>query len=244
MNQLVGSFDASASTDPDGTVEGYAWDFGDGASGTGMSVSHTYANPGTYTVTLTVTDNSGSSTSVSQPVSATSPTTVVVPNGSVWSWKYDNGTLPSNWSSPSFDASAWNSGAGVLGFGSSTVVTNIDTFADPSTRPIAAYFTKQFQVTQASKVTQLTLNTQADDGIVVYVNGTEVGRANMPSGTVTSGTFASSAVKTANAQQVTINVPTNLLVDGTNVIAAETHLNYRKTPDASFDLKATLTVGP
>jgi PKD repeat protein len=244
MNQLVGSFDASASTDPDGTVEGYAWDFGDGASGTGMSASHTYANPGTYTVTLTVTDNSGSSTSVSQPVSATSPTTVVVPNGSVWSWKYDNGTLPSNWSSPSFDASAWNSGAGVLGFGSSTVVTNIDTFADPSTRPIAAYFTKQFQVTQASKVTQLTLNTQADDGIVVYVNGTEVGRANMPSGTVTSGTFASSAVKTANAQQVTINVPTNLLVDGTNVIAAETHLNYRKTPDASFDLKATLTVGP
>jgi hypothetical protein len=175
-------------------------------------------------------------------VNATSPTSVIVPNGSIWSWKYDNTALPSNWNSPSFDASGWNSGAGVLGFGGSTVVTNIDTFADPTTRPIAAYFTKQFQVSDASKVTQLVLNTRADDGIVVYVNGTEVGRTNMPTGTITPTTYASSAVKTASAQQVTITVPTSLLVNGTNVISAETHVNYRKTPDASFDLKATITV--
>jgi hypothetical protein len=175
-------------------------------------------------------------------VTAFSPTTVVVPNGSVWSWKYDNATLPTGWNSRTFDASAWNSGAGALGFGTASVVTNIDTFADPTTRPVTAYFTRQFQVSQASKVTQLVLNTVADDGIIVYVNGTEVGRTNMPTGSVTTSTFASSAVKTANAQQVTINVPTSLLVDGTNVISAETHLNYRKTPDATFDLKATVTV--
>ena len=124
------------------------------------------------------------------------------------------------------------------------MVTNIDTFADPTTRPVAAYFTRQFQVSQASKVTQLTLNTVADDGIVVYVNGTEVGRTNMPAGTVTGSTYASSAVKTASAQKVTITVPTSLLVDGTNVISAETHLNFRKTTDVSFDLKATLTSTP
>jgi hypothetical protein len=91
-------------------------------------------------------------------------------------------------------------------------------------------------------VTQLVLNTRADDGIVVYVNGTEVGRANMPSGTITGSTYASSAVKTANAQQVVINVPTSLLVSGTNVISAETHVNFRKTADLSFDLSATITV--
>jgi len=244
LNQLQASFDASTSSDPDGTVESYGWDFGDGSQGTGQTPSHTYGAAGTYTVTLTVTDNLGASTSVSQPVTVSSPTTVVVPNGSVWSWKYDNGALPSDWKSPSFDASAWNSGAGPLGFGGSSVVTNIDTFADPSTRPLTAYFTRTFQVDQAAKVTQLTLNTVADDGVVVYVNGTEVGRANMPSGTVTSGTYASSAVRTPSASQVTITVPTSLLVDGTNVISAETHLNYRKTPDMSFDLKATLTVGP
>jgi PKD repeat protein len=242
-NRLAASFDASASTDPDGTVESYAWDFGDGTTGAGRTASHTYDTAGTYTVTLTVTDNRGATTSVSKPVTVSTPTTVVVPNGSVWSWKYDSGTVPSDWKSRTFDASAWNSGAGPLGFGSAPVVTDIDTFADPTSRPLTAYFTRQFQVADASEVTQLILETAGDDGVVVYVNGTEVGRANMPSGAVTSGTYASSAVRTNKAEQVTITVPTNLLVDGTNVISAETHLNYRKTPDMSFDLKATMTVG-
>ena len=58
------SFDASASSDPDGTVASYHWDFGDGASQTTTSAAttHTYATPNAYTVTLTVTDDAGCST--------------------------------------------------------------------------------------------------------------------------------------------------------------------------------------
>jgi PKD repeat protein len=53
------SFDASGSYDPDGSVVSYSWDFGDGTTGNGVMVQHSYSQDGTYVVTLTVTDNEG-----------------------------------------------------------------------------------------------------------------------------------------------------------------------------------------
>jgi len=52
-------FSGVGSTDPDGTIETYAWDFGDGRTATGPTVRHTYSTGGSYMVTLTVTDNDG-----------------------------------------------------------------------------------------------------------------------------------------------------------------------------------------
>jgi PKD repeat protein len=55
-NQTI-IFDASNSTDPDGTITNYEWDFGDGTTGFGKVATHSYANNGTYHITLTVTDD-------------------------------------------------------------------------------------------------------------------------------------------------------------------------------------------
>ncbi|MBL8584055.1 MAG: PKD domain-containing protein, partial [Rhizobiaceae bacterium] len=57
------SFDGSKSFDPDGSISGFAWDFGDGSAAAGAKVSHRFARPGTYAVRLTVTDSSGSACS-------------------------------------------------------------------------------------------------------------------------------------------------------------------------------------
>ena len=62
------AFDASTSSDPDGSVSSYAWSFGDGATDSGKAVSHTYAAAGTYSVKLTVTDDQGATGTVTHAV--------------------------------------------------------------------------------------------------------------------------------------------------------------------------------
>ncbi len=67
------AFDGSASSDPDGAVVSYHWDFGDGSAGTGATASHAYVSAGSYTVTLTVTDNDGATGQDTSTVAVTEP---------------------------------------------------------------------------------------------------------------------------------------------------------------------------
>ncbi len=79
---LTCNVDASGSSDPDGTIVSYAWDFGDNTTGTGVTASHTYAAADTYTVTLTVTDNDGAVNTTSQDVTVTEPASNQPPTAS------------------------------------------------------------------------------------------------------------------------------------------------------------------
>lgn len=65
---LTCNFDGTASSDSDGSIVSYTWTFGDGTTGTGAIVSHTYAAAGTFTITLTVTDDGGASNTASGSV--------------------------------------------------------------------------------------------------------------------------------------------------------------------------------
>ncbi len=63
-------FDGSTSTDPENSALTYSWNFGDGSSDQGATVSHTYTSPGTFTATLTVTDDSGATASTTTAITA------------------------------------------------------------------------------------------------------------------------------------------------------------------------------
>jgi PKD repeat protein len=76
--QLTCSF-TSTSNDPDGSITGYAWTFGDGTTATTQNPSHTYTAGGTFTVTLTVTDNQSATNNVSHTVTVTAPPPVNQP---------------------------------------------------------------------------------------------------------------------------------------------------------------------
>jgi PKD repeat protein len=71
------TFSGSSSYDTDGTIVSYAWTFGDGGTGSGPSVSHTYTTAGTYQARLTVTDDKGATGSDFVTINVTPPSTTV-----------------------------------------------------------------------------------------------------------------------------------------------------------------------
>jgi DNA/RNA endonuclease G (NUC1) len=79
------TFDAAGSLDPNGSVASYAWDFGDGSTGSGVSVTHTFAQDGVFQVRVTATDNDGLTDSATFTLTVTNVAPVVgtVPNGAL-----------------------------------------------------------------------------------------------------------------------------------------------------------------
>lgn len=146
------------------------------------------------------------------------------------SWKYyDTGSLDSKkWYSASYNDNAWKSGSAPLGYGKnqSTTLEGYHT---------CYYFRKTFTLSNTpSSKDVYSLNMTVDDGAIVYVNGTEAGRYNMPSGNVSyddvSTTYANN-----NPDNATIQIPASLMKKGTNVIAVEVHNNSTSSSDIYWD---------
>ncbi|WP_210480612.1 LamG-like jellyroll fold domain-containing protein [Naasia sp. SYSU D00948] len=94
----------SGSTDADGTIAGYRWDFGDGATATGATASHTYSQAGTYRITLTVTDDDGATGQATRDV------TISPPADGIFAADAFERTTSSGWGTAS-TGGAWTLGA-------------------------------------------------------------------------------------------------------------------------------------
>ncbi|WP_328655729.1 S8 family serine peptidase [Streptomyces sp. NBC_00334] len=118
------AFDASGSTDPDGDIASYAWDFGDEKTGTGADPSHTYASVGTYEVTLTVTDDAGHSDTATRTVRVGAPPAGDTPSASFTAFCMQTGCDfdASGTTDPDDDIAsyAWSFGDGQNGSGVTT----------------------------------------------------------------------------------------------------------------------------
>ena len=157
------------------------------------------------------------------------------------SWKFwDNAAAPANWQTTGFVDASWASGNAELGYGDNDEETVVSFGTNgPTMKNTTTYFRKAFTI--ASIPSALSLDLLCDDGAVVYLNGTEIYRQNMPAGTILYSTFASAAagdpgVPAENAWTTVALNPTSLVV-GPNVIAVEVHQNTLSSSDISFNLR-------
>lgn len=153
-------------------------------------------------------------------------------------WRYlDIGRAPENgWQSNDFNHNAWKEGQAPLGYGDPGMNTTLDYGGDSNQKNISYYFRRSFRVRDKSEIKKLTLKLIRDDGAVIYFNGTEIARDNLPAGEISYDTRALSAAGGGEeSAERNFNVPLHLLRAGNNVLAAEVHQTSPTSSDLRFD---------
>ena len=158
--------------------------------------------------------------------------------GSVWRC-YQAGDCPAvNWSALDYDDSDWAEGNGRFGFANSgTFGMTLERYAGgglSGTQVTTYYFRKSFDLPkEAGALATLKVTLDCDDAFAIYLNGVEVRRENLPSGSVSYETFASAA-KELRGEYV-LSFGAGLLKAGSNVIAVEVHQCNASSSDAWWD---------
>ncbi|YCM46102.1 hypothetical protein V2O64_08735 [Verrucomicrobiaceae bacterium 227] len=201
-----------------------------------------HLTPGTYPLNapaggvaglLSADDNEGS-THTFELVAEITPS-LLVTRGSDWAYLDDGSDPGSVWTAPAFDDSTWPLGAAELGYGEGDEATIISGAGAHYTNYHRHHF--DLPASDLARIESLELLLKRDDGAVVYLNGTEVIRDNLPGGTITSTTPASAAASDDGATFTSFSVPLNLLRAGKNTLAVEIHQVNLTSSDASFDLE-------
>jgi secreted PhoX family phosphatase len=160
-----------------------------------------------------------------------------VTKNSIWLYHDKGQDLGTNWKNAAFDDSGWDFGPAVLGYGD-PVATTLSYGSNSSSKQPTSYLRRAFNVTNAALYDTLVFNIRRDDGAVVYLNGVEQFRTNMPAGAITYNTWATATVDGVNeTAYFTYKVPATQLVNGLNVLAVEMHQDRASSSDITFDLE-------
>ncbi len=165
--------------------------------------------------------------------------TPFVLGGSVWKYSDQGVDQGTNWSQPNFDDSTWSQGAGRLGYNIPGITTTVGYGTNSASKYITTYFRHAFVVPSGISYTNLSVRLDRVDGAVVWLNGQELYRVNLPAGLITYQTQATQSANLADIPNT--YYPTNLAIAslsaGTNVIAVEIHKNSPVGVGISFDLE-------
>ncbi|MCC6234029.1 MAG: hypothetical protein IT580_15395, partial [Verrucomicrobiales bacterium] len=201
----------------------------------------TLPGPGLYRLRLTAFDGELSGTAeVLVEVNRPPVESMLIPSGATWRY-WDQGPVATTWTQPTFDDRAWPNGPAQLGYGDGDERTVIrDTFNGG--RLLTAYFRQSIQISQPAGVRSLTLRVVRDDGALVWINGREVMRSNVPEGLLTYESTAPDTVSGADESGFyEVAVDPAVLRAGTNVVAVEVHQQNAGSSDISFDLELRAT---
>ncbi len=163
------------------------------------------------------------------------PTSVeLLPPDAVWSYA-DGPTVDPDWADPAYDASGWSTGPAPLGYGEG-VTTEIGYGGDPDAKYITSWFRTDFTVADPTEITNSAVTVTYDDSAVVYLNGVEVDRWNLPGGALTADTPADESVELTTARA---EIDPALLVAGENVLAIEVHQSSGSSSDVWMEATVT-----
>ena len=164
--------------------------------------------------------------------------TTLIEEGSIWKY-LDNGTNQgSNWVEIDYNDDSWDDGYAELGYGDGDEATIIEYGQDGQNKYITTYFRHSFNVNNADNIQNLTLRLKRDDGAVVYLNGNEIVRNNMPAGNIYYDTFANTSASPGNENLFySWSIASDLLQNDQNILAVEIHQASRSSSDLSFDLE-------
>jgi len=205
-------------------------------------------NEGAYSVV--VTNPFGRDTSVDALLTVDDGLVVnqvvrLVDLGSSWRYEQSGHDLGTTWSAPGFDDSAWPSGLGLLGFETTPqeypepfrTTLNITT---NGVTTLTYYFRTHLQFTNSGAIVGASVTGYIDDGAVWYLNGSEIYRVRMPSGTVRYSTLAQLQNNEGLPDFFALN-PTSLLL-GDNVLAAEVHQANAGSSDIVFGTTVDVSI--
>jgi uncharacterized protein (TIGR03437 family) len=170
--------------------------------------------------------------------------TKLIPTGSSWNYLDDGSDQGIAWRAASFNDSAWKSGAAKFGYGDGDEATVVGFGSSASHKHLTTYFRKSFTLATPAAFSAYRLRLLRDDGAIVYLNGQEVFRSNMPAGDALYTTPASAAVSGAEeSRYFETTLRAAQLVAGQNVIAVEVHQASGSSSDLGFDLELTSETG-